>query len=227
MLLFLLIDDLNNFMNYITQKYKPLTIFANILDNLNNIIDYVDSKLKPQIIGIIFSVLFLMSAILSLITFGVEGVPNNTIELFYKPKYFEFDNNEKVHIEFFELDRNIWVLRYNEYSQVFDMRGWLNSAKHIYYLMSMKLVLDAYNRNKFIPFSLPYGKTTSPVKKIIISFNYLNKKQKNYILSKNYKFKKTLYVRYRLRMCLKGTRGSNETNYTYHKILISECYKLK
>lgn len=213
---------------YIKKLFKYLTlllllyyIFTEFYD-LNNLIHLINRIL----LGIFVCLLFII-LILECITFGIVGTPNNKIELFNKSKYFEFENYNDVNINITELDKKIWELKYINANQRFDMKGWISSTKYIYYLILSKLILDSYNKNKFKPFSLPYGKTKSPVKNLTITFYFLNNKSKKYFLAKNYLFKKPLYIRYRFRMCLKGTKSSNESNLKYHKILINDCYKLK
>lgn len=181
-------------------------------------------KLYGTYVILLIIILLLVLLILEAVTLQSVGVPNNVI----KSDFICIDENEITSIEIQECDKGIWRINGLKSNVYFDMTGWIKQKKHIYNLIVIKLLLDKYNIEKKSAFSLVYKNVYSKIDNLKMVFRDSSGKISTKFLIKKGKYIKTLYIRYRFRMCLYGSHFNFEhSDFKYYEILLSDLYRFR
>lgn len=208
---------------YIKQIVKYCTLFFLVINILNScIFEIKEIKHYSLVFFVISMILFV---ILECLTFGFVASPNNKIKniISVNEKYIFY---EQLEIEIYELEKGVWQIIDNKKNIILDMKGWLNPHKYIHMLIVTELILKKYNEEKSIAYSLPYGKQTSKIKNLNLVFvNRKGKKIKKEVI-KDKNIRKSIYIRYRLRMSLNMPRSTDPKNYQYYEIKLSDVFKI-
>ena len=177
----------------------------------------------------IYIITAFISFILGIITAGIAGTPNNHLQERTLLRFEERTiKRDQFIIEVKEIEEGIWQV-HDRFKTQLDMKGWIRQKKYISELIALRFVLDAYNRERQIALSLPFGKQVHNLNELSIKFTDIEGKTYCYKIIKNKVIHKSLYMRYRLFGSLKENRHGPKVyrNTQHYDISLSDCYRFK
>lgn len=172
-----------------------------------------------------------VSGILLCITAGAIGTPNNVIreEKLLPDCAVKMENGLFI-FDIIEIESGVWELGSSDVfcKQRLDMKGWLKQKTYIARLIKLSLVLQYYNQNKQIAYTLPYGSQFYQKPTLFLRFKDLSGKYTSKQIVKNHKIKKGIYFRFQLRLMLSPGKGHwREMNLSHYPIALTDCYRIK
>ncbi len=199
------------------------SIIVLILDGLKSTPKQLDSILLGTFVCTV-----VVAIILSIITAGIQGTPNNHLQ---ERTMFRFE--EKIlqrngyTIEVKEIKKGVWEVQ-DKFKTLLDMKGWIRQKRYIRELMALKFILESYNNAKQIALALPFGVQRHVLKNLSIKFTDIKERTYFYKIIQNEKVYKSIFMRIRLFWGLKGIgHSSADSNWKYYYMSLKDYYRFK